>query len=439
MASFSSRGPNPSVPNVLKPDVTAPGVDIFAAFNTPAGSVSGPPEYGIISGTSMSSPHAAGAAALVRAVHPNWTPTEVQSALMTTAFTTPTKKSTTVHPVLKEDGATPADAFDMGAGRIDLTQAARAGLILNETEPDYTNADPANGGDPTTLNLASLADSDCTWTRDVKSTLSSNIMWTASTQVPASMALKVTPSKFTINPGSTKTLAVEADVSALAGGQWYFAQVTLTPNKNSIPKVHFPVAVFVTSDPGPDTRPVLHLHGNVEEGCTGDGRTDLVACDGPFLLESNTLSASPAASWFVPDPALDGAADRTIYDPNWVWNLTAPTTLEGPMTIEWWASCGACGGIFSADWTIRLWADGNPTPVFEQRLTANPALPNVPALLKATVTLPSVTANSTFVLHIDPVYIDSQVNTRVYYDSMQACPAASGSGPCDSLVRVPIK
>jgi hypothetical protein len=76
--------------------------------------------------------------------------------------------------------------------------------------------------------------------------------------------------------------------------------------------------------------------------------------------------------------------------------------------------------------------------VFEQRLTANPSLPNVPELLKATVNLPSVTANNTFVLHVDPVYVDSQVNTRIYYDSTQACPGASGSGPCDSLVRIPV-
>jgi len=328
----------------------------------------------------------------------------------------------------------------MGAGRIDLTQAARAGLILDETEPDYTNADPASGGDPTTLNLASMADSDCngvcTWTRVVESALSSSMSWTASTQAPAGMALRVTPSKFTVNPGGAKTLVVVADVSGLASNQWYFAQVTLTPKNSSIPKVHFPVAVFVTSDPGPDTRTVLHSHGNTEEGCTGDGRTDLVACDGPFLLESGTLSPSPAASWFVADPALDGTADRNIYDPNWVWNLPVTTTLEGPMTVEWWVSCGACGGIFSADWYIRLWADG--VMVFEQRLTANPDLPNVPALLKATVTLPSVTANSTFVLHVDPVYVDSQVNTRVYYDSTQACPGASGGGPCDSLMRMPV-
>ncbi len=90
MASFSSRGPNPSVPGVIKPDVTAPGVDIYAAFNTPLTSVPPTaPEYGIISGTSMSSPHAAGAVALLRALKPTWTPSQLKSALMTTGFTAP--------------------------------------------------------------------------------------------------------------------------------------------------------------------------------------------------------------------------------------------------------------------------------------------------------------------------------------------------------------
>ena len=137
MATFSSRGPNPAVPGVIKPDVTAPGVDIHAAWITPPGRSGGPPEYNIISGTSMSSPHSAGAGALIRALHPAWTPAEVQSALMTTAFTTlPGGGGSAVHSVLKEDAATPADPFDMGAGRIDLTRdAAQAGLgLLNETE-----------------------------------------------------------------------------------------------------------------------------------------------------------------------------------------------------------------------------------------------------------------------------------------------------------------
>jgi serine protease AprX len=190
---------------------------------------------------------------------------------------------------------------------------------------------------------------------------------------------------------------------------------------------------------GPDTRTVLHFQGNTEDGCTGTGATDVTTCNGPFLRTTSALSASTAASWTVANPLLNGTAARNVHDPNWVWDLTSPTTVAGPMTVEFWASCGACARSigFSADWNIRLWADG--VKVFEQRVTATPASPNVAEKLSVTVNLPQATASSSFVLHVDPVYIDSQNNTRIYYDSAQACPtAASGSGACDSIVRMPV-
>lgn len=190
---------------------------------------------------------------------------------------------------------------------------------------------------------------------------------------------------------------------------------------------------------GPDTRTVLHFQGNTEEGCTGNGAADVSGCNGPFLLSKTALSSAAAASWTVASPLLSGTTARNTSDPNWVWNLTAPTTLAGPMTVEFWASCGACARSigFSADWNIRLWADG--AKVFEQRVTATPASPNVAEKLNVTVNLPQVTASSAFVLHVDPVYIDSQNNTKIYYDSASACPtAAGGSGACDSIVRMPV-
>jgi serine protease AprX len=205
-----------------------------------------------------------------------------------------------------------------------------------------------------------------------------------------------------------------------------------------------------TGPEGPDTRTVLHFHGNVgphasgepnETSCTGNGAADLIACDGPFLLPSGTLSPSAAASWFIANPLLNGGADRTIYDPNWVWNVTSPTTVSGPMTVEWWGSCSACDRDLDldADWRIRLYTDGATTPAFEQRVTATPTAPNTAEKLIVTVDLPSITATSNFVLHVDPVYIDTQNNTRVYYDSTAACPtAAAGSGACDSIVRMPV-
>ena len=157
MASFSSRGANPSIPSIIKPDVTAPGVDIFAA-----GGTHGETAWEVMGGTSMSSPHAAGAAALITACHPTWTPAEIHSALMTS----------TTSAVAKEDGTSSAEAFDMGAGRLLLPEAARAGIVLNESHENFVAADPLVGGDPASLNLASLGQTDSVgstvWTRELR-------------------------------------------------------------------------------------------------------------------------------------------------------------------------------------------------------------------------------------------------------------------------------
>ncbi len=446
MASFSSRGPS-VITDLLEPDITAPGVDILAAWKseTPPGA---DPEFNVISGTSMSSPHMAGSAALLIKLHPDWTPAEIMSAMMSTAYlnTSLATNGGETHPVYKEDGATTADPFDTGAGRIDLRAAGRAGFVLNESDPNFTNANPTTGGDPKTLNIASMANGNCagscSWTRTLRSTRADTVQWT----VTASVAwLSATPNSFTLNASpATQDIEITADTTGLALNQWHFGTLILTPNKAGVPKAHFPVAIFVTEGGGTvDERVVLHFHGNPgapaeppETNCTGVGATDVSACDGPFLLTSANLSNSGAASWTVANPALDDNVDRGVNDPNWVWNLDAPTTLQGRMTVEWWASCGACGALVgSADWTISVWADG--TKGFEERITATPNTPNIPSKLKTSVTLPQIVANNTIVLKIDPVYIDSQNNTNIYYDSTQTCPNAS-SGPCDSTVRMPV-
>jgi serine protease AprX len=206
--------------------------------------------------------------------------------------------------------------------------------------------------------------------------------------------------------------------------------------------------------PDPDNRPVLYMHGNAEEGCSGQGEEDVAICNGPFLLKKSQLSASNAAFWRtgIEDEIFDGVADRNIHDPNWSWCLAAPgpgcaalggdTPLPGPqtiggaMTVEWWASCTLCtaGVGISADWIIRVWGDG--VLKFEQRVTATPENPGVPSRLTETVNLPTFTANQRVVVHIDPVFVDSQTVTFIYYDSENPCTAAN-TGRCDSLVRMP--
>ncbi|MGH3520781.1 MAG: S8 family serine peptidase, partial [Haloechinothrix sp.] len=243
LAAFSSRGPNQPVPGVIKPDVTAPGVDVLAAVHSTDPSAS--PEYGLLSGTSMSSPHAAGAAALVRAVRADWTPAEVQSALT----------STTVTEVRKHDGVTQADPFDMGGGRIDLTGAAQAGLVLDVPPAEFTAADPEHGGDPTGLNLATLGQDECrgtcTWTRTVTNERSSAATWRISTEAPEGMALSVKPGRLRLDPGESATLTITADVADLNSTDWTFGAVRFAGR--DLPDQRFPVAVL----PGGSAQPVV--------------------------------------------------------------------------------------------------------------------------------------------------------------------------------------
>ncbi|HTP10782.1 MAG TPA: S8 family peptidase, partial [Anaerolineae bacterium] len=134
MASFSSRGGPGQSLGVSKPDITAPGVQVLAGASPqhlapPAGVALGPQGelFQAIAGTSMSSPHIAGSGALIKWLHPDWTPGQIKSALMTTAWT----------QVVKEDGVTPATPFDDGSGRVDLSKAGTAGLTFDEIGANY--------------------------------------------------------------------------------------------------------------------------------------------------------------------------------------------------------------------------------------------------------------------------------------------------------------
>lgn len=233
MASFSSRGPAQDVfANIIKPDLAAPGVDVIAAYKNSGGNT---PDVTLLSGTSMASPHAAGAAALLAGLHPDWTPGQIQSALMTTGLA----------PIKKEDGATATTPFDSGAGRIRLERAAQAGLVLDESISNFENADPNADGDPRMLNIPSMADPtcvfSCSWLRTFKNTLSVPVTWNAST---SSAQLSVSPASFTIPANGTQTVSVTMDVSSLpTNGQYSFGRVTFSAVGGLAPDASLPVAV----------------------------------------------------------------------------------------------------------------------------------------------------------------------------------------------------
>ncbi|KAK8646617.1 hypothetical protein V6N13_120397 [Hibiscus sabdariffa] len=132
VAVFSSRGPDPINPNILKPDIIAPGVDVLAAYPPtkrvqPFENYDLASDYALLSGTSMSAPHVAGVTVLLKAVHPEWSPAAIRSALMTTAYTTDNNGTTLT------DQATnlPATPLDYGAGHINPNKAMDPGLIYD--------------------------------------------------------------------------------------------------------------------------------------------------------------------------------------------------------------------------------------------------------------------------------------------------------------------
>ncbi|XP_052202876.1 subtilisin-like protease SBT1.7 [Diospyros lotus] len=138
VAAFSSRGPNPITPEILKPDVLAPGVNILAGWTSAVGPTGLPDDtrrvnFNIISGTSMSCPHVTGLAALLKAAHPDWSPAAIKSALMTTAYTA-YKNGKTIQDISTGKPSTP---FDYGAGHVNPVSALDPGLIYDASVDDY--------------------------------------------------------------------------------------------------------------------------------------------------------------------------------------------------------------------------------------------------------------------------------------------------------------
>ncbi|KAJ0610705.1 putative tripeptidyl-peptidase II [Helianthus annuus] len=129
MAAFSSRGPNSITPEILKPDITAPGVNIIAAYSEDPKPVF---PYNIDSGTSMSCPHVAGVVGLLKSVHSDWSPSAIKSAIMTTANIQDNRG----RPMLDETKNV-ASPFSRGAGDIDPNRAMNPGLVYDLTVNDY--------------------------------------------------------------------------------------------------------------------------------------------------------------------------------------------------------------------------------------------------------------------------------------------------------------
>lgn len=252
MADFSSRGPNQANNNILKPDITGPGVEVLAAYidesltqaqhdGVALGTFIPGPGANSLQGTSMSSPHVAGAAALLKQLYPTWSPAAIKSALMTSA--TDVKLAT---------GALDANRWGYGAGHMNPNGAANPGLVYDISPADYGRflcglslAPPAGLGpcstvgtiEPWNLNLASLTASAAPYTftfnRSVTNTTLASSTYVSNASVPG-WNVVVSPASLTIAPGATANFSVTVTAVSATTGAWSFGNLTWTDGVRTV-------------------------------------------------------------------------------------------------------------------------------------------------------------------------------------------------------------
>ncbi|GAA2756499.1 S8 family peptidase [Actinopolymorpha rutila] len=248
LADFSSRGPGP-VNLALKPDITAPGVGIWAARAEDA-QLGGSGPYLQLSGTSMATPHVAGAAALLSQARPDMTGPELKAALMSTAVPT---------AGLRE--------YQQGAGRVDVGRVLESPVLAEQGSLDFgVVALKAGGGTaPVDHDLSYRNVSD----QPVTLNLHAQLRDQTGTQVDYT---SVEPSQLTVQPGAVGTAKVVVDPGTAKPGNYTGTVVADVPGAQSL---HTPIG-FVGQ---------LQLFDLRLKGIARDGR--------PALPWVGSLNASP--------------------------------------------------------------------------------------------------------------------------------------------------
>jgi subtilisin family serine protease len=303
---FSSRGGTATTLGISKPDITAPGIQILAGQTPepidpadPGGQL-----FQAIAGTSMSSPHIAGAGAVLKDLHPAWTPGQIKSALMTTASTA---------GLVTEDGVTAFTPFDAGSGRVDLKAAQSPGVTFDVPTEDYV----AHVDDLWTLNhpsvyIPDVAPDVVTVRRTALNLESIDAAWSL-TVIPDSrpgMTVGV-PSTLAVPGGGTASFDIRIDKTGIPAAEARHATLRLTSKSTTL---HMPITAA-----GPVARPDLIVTDVIIQSSGTGGRTIYstatvrnvgAATAGPFYYQvylsrnDRTVSADDIPFWFWNVPSM---------------------------------------------------------------------------------------------------------------------------------------
>ncbi|XP_028784672.1 CO(2)-response secreted protease-like [Neltuma alba] len=264
VAYFSSRGPSTVSKNIIKPDITAPGVEILASW-TGDDSEEVPAEgkkassFNLVSGTSMSCPHVSGVAATVKSRNPAWSPSAIKSAIMTSAIQMNNMKE----PITTDSG-TVATPYDYGAGEVSTLGSLQPGLVYETTTTDYLNylcyiglnissikliagtvpdgfACPkdSTSDNISNINYPSIAVSNFKGTSKITRTVSNvgedeETVYTAVVEAPSGVDVKVSPNKLQFTK-SSKKLSYEVSFSATASvKEAVFGSITWSNGKYNV-------------------------------------------------------------------------------------------------------------------------------------------------------------------------------------------------------------
>lgn len=372
-ASFSSRGPLLASGDLLKPDLIAPGQDILAAVAPPGNSGK---DFDLYSGTSMSSPHVAGLAALLKKLHPDWSPMAIKSALMTTGYDLISNAPQVTAEVSLEPTA--RMIFRQGAGHVKPNSAANPGLVFDSNINDwlgflcgtqlpasYCMSSGIPVISPSNFNGASIAISALPGSMTVTRTVT-NVGAKGTYTVSfsgAGISASVSPATFTLNPGQKQILQItitrtDAPLNSYTGGQ-----LTWTDGTHSvrIPVVARPVALAAPTQ--------VSSGYNVTFGYTGEFTATARGLV-PATTFTGTISTGQQLTYTLTVPAGATYARFSLFDANTTPGSDLDLVVYGPTN----AVVGSSGGGTSAEEVnLRNPAAGVYTVLVDGYATANPS------------------------------------------------------------------